>query len=105
MITQLPPPSPALVVHQAADRIRCRAKAALAEMAGNDYWSNGWSVGVTNAIGGSEGDLAALVTPELALHIADWLDTVGSRAARTGDPIPAPAASITRSLLSEEAAT
>jgi hypothetical protein len=93
MNIQLPPPSPALALHQAADKIRRSAQAALAEMASNDYWRNGWAAGVTNAIGGSEGDLAALLSPEAAIELADVLDTVGSAAARRiNEAIPAPLA-------------
>lgn len=93
MNVQLPPPSPALALHQAADSLRRSAHAALAEMASNDYWRNGWAAGVTNAIGGSEGELAALLSPEAAIELADVLDTVGSAAARRiSKAIPVPLA-------------
>lgn len=87
---QLPPPSPALTVHQAAATIRTTAERASAAMARNDYWSVGWARGVTNAIGdGYEGDLAAFFSPELAGEFADWLDMVASAAARDGAELPA----------------
>ncbi|MFF9309970.1 hypothetical protein ACF1BS_03575 [Streptomyces sp. NPDC014748] len=44
-------------------------------------------------MGGPEGDLAALLSPEAAIALADVLDTVGSEAARRlRDAIPAPLA-------------
>lgn len=93
MTVQLPPPSPALQLHQAADTLRRSARAALAAMARNDYWTVGWTRGVTNAMGGPEGELVALLSPEAALDLADALDTVGSEAARRlRDAIPGPLA-------------
>ena len=86
--TLLPPPSPALTVHQAADRIRTLADAALRRMARNEYWGNGWKAGITDALGGEEGELAGLFTPELAIQFADWLDTSASHNARYGTPLP-----------------
>lgn len=88
---ELPPPSPALVLHQAADTLRRSAQAALAAMAANSYWGSGWTAGVTNAIGGPEGELAGLLSPEAAIELADVLDTVGSAAARRiSEAIPEP---------------
>jgi hypothetical protein len=84
----LPPPSPALAVHQAAVRIRSASGRAAAEVAGNSYWEMGWTAGVTNAIGGHAGDLVALFSPALAEEFADWLDTVASANARHGQPLP-----------------
>ncbi|CAL9668272.1 hypothetical protein SUDANB145_07275 (plasmid) [Streptomyces sp. enrichment culture] len=84
----LPPPSPALTVHEAAARIRRAAEAAQDEMATNGYWSSGWAAGVENAIGGEGGELAALFPPELALGLADWLDERASATARFGEPLP-----------------
>lgn len=79
---ELPPPSTALVLHQAAAALRSSAIAAIAAIDRNDYWQMGWKTGVTNAIGGPEGELAALLSPEAAIELADALDTVGSEAAR-----------------------
>ena len=88
---ELPPPSPALVLHQAAAHLRRTAHAAAAAMAANEYWSVGWTRGITNAVGGPEGDLAALLSPETTAELADVLDTVGSETARGHrDAIPAP---------------
>ncbi|NED31042.1 hypothetical protein [Streptomyces sp. SID8499] len=93
MTVQLPPPSPALQLHQAAEVLRRSAQAAVAAMARNDYWAVGWARGVTNAIGGPEGELAALLSPDAALTLADALDTVGSEAARRlRDAVPVPLA-------------
>jgi hypothetical protein len=84
----MPPPSPALVVHEAAARIRLAGERAAAEVVGNPYWDMGWTAGVTNAIGGAAGDLVALFSPALAEEFADWLDTVASANARHGVPLP-----------------
>ncbi|NEB92414.1 hypothetical protein [Streptomyces bauhiniae] len=86
---QLPPPSPALTIHETAARIRRTAERARTDMTRNsEYWTTGWAAGVTNAIGGDTGELAALFPPETALEIADWLDTVASAATRHGVPLP-----------------
>ena len=94
----LPPPSPALTVHQAAARIRSLAEQSLAQMARNEYWQLGWAVGVSNAIGGEEGELAGLFTPALAVEFADWLDTSASHNARYGTPLPPFALTAARAL-------
>ncbi|HEY9408465.1 MAG TPA: hypothetical protein VIP77_02695 [Jiangellaceae bacterium] len=94
----MPPPSPALTVHQAAARIRTLAERALERMARNEYWAGGWAVGVTNALGGEEGELAGLFTPELAIQFADWLDTAASHNARYGTPLPEFALTAARAL-------
>ncbi|WP_306317287.1 MULTISPECIES: hypothetical protein [unclassified Streptomyces] len=86
---ELPAPSPALRVHEAAARIRRIADRAACGVATNSYWSVGWERGVTNAIGGDEGDLAALLTPELAVEVADWLDARAAANVRFGEPMPA----------------
>lgn len=85
---QLPPPGPALTVHETAARIRRAADRARFETTVNEYWRNGWTAGITDALGGSAGELAALFTPELAIAFADWLDTVASHNARYGTPLP-----------------
>lgn len=79
---ELPAPGPALTLHMAADRLRGRAEKALARMARNDYWSMGWRPGIENAVGGEEGELAACMSPEFALELADWLDAIGRDAMR-----------------------
>ncbi|WP_394436203.1 hypothetical protein [Streptomyces sp. SGAir0957] len=85
---ELPPPSPALAVHESAARLRTFAEHAFRAMAINTYWGSGWAAGVTGAIGGPEGVLAATFTPELAMQVADWLDGCASANARSGEPIP-----------------
>lgn len=95
-VTQLPPPSPALTVHEAAACIRRIAERATAAMARNDYWSGGWERGVQNAIGGYEGDLAAFFSPAMAVEFADWLDAVASDSARHGTTLPPLALAVAR---------
>ena len=97
---QLPSPSTALRLHQAAARIRRTAQAAQHDLDTDDFWkcyspATAWHDGFMNGMGGVCSELAGLFTPELALAIADWLDTTGAHAARHGpDSIPAPAAAI-----------
>ncbi|WP_030040175.1 hypothetical protein, partial [Streptomyces resistomycificus] len=89
----LPPPSPALTVHQTAAHIRTIAEAALADLDHDDFWScydraTAWRDGFENGMGGVCSQLAGLFTPELAIAFADWLDTVASHNARYGTPLP-----------------
>ncbi|MGW5640307.1 hypothetical protein [Streptomyces sp. NPDC003832] len=93
MTSTLPPPSPALTVHQAAADLRRTAETALADLDNDDFWScydraTAWRDGFENGMGGVCSRLAAVFTPELALEIAGWLDEVASAAARTGAPLP-----------------
>jgi hypothetical protein len=90
---QLPPPSPALAVHETADRIRTVAEAALRDLDTDDFWScydraTAWRDGFENGMGGVCSQLAAVFTPEMAIAFADWLDTVASHNARYGTPLP-----------------
>lgn len=85
-LVELPAPSSALTIHQAAAELRRQAEAARDQMARNDYWRSGWAAGVSNAIGGPEGDLAGLFTPELAMALADWLDAKAVELVRTTHP-------------------
>lgn len=78
----LPPPGPALTLHQAAAKLRDRAAKARAEAAGNDYWDGGWARGVENAIGGAEGVLCGMFTPDMSDEIADHLDATAVAAVR-----------------------
>lgn len=78
----LPPPSPALTLHMAAARLRALAAQVRAQMASNDYWGMGWVRGVENAIGGPEGVLAGMFTPDLADDLADHLDAVAVQAVK-----------------------
>ena len=99
---ELPPPSPALVLHQAAANLRRSAHAAAAAVVTNDYWQSGWARGITNAIGGPEGELAALLSPEAASELADALDTLGSEAARRlRGAIPEPISAFAERLTAE----
>ncbi|MGW2937650.1 hypothetical protein ACWDA7_38900 [Streptomyces sp. NPDC001156] len=105
---QLPPPGPALRLHQAAARIRAAADLAQRDLDSDSFWrcydpATAWRDGFTNGMGGVCSDLAGLFTPQLALHIADWLVTVGAHAVRHGpDSIPAPAAAIADALATEQ---
>lgn len=84
----LPPPGPALLVHEAAARIRAASNRAVVEAKDNPYWRNGWTAGITDALGGAAGDLAAVFSPALAEEFSDWLDSVASANARHGIPLP-----------------
>lgn len=99
----LPAPGPALVVHEAAARIRTLAEAALADLNGDDFWScydraTAWRDGFENGMGGVCSQLAGLFTPELAIQFADWLDAVASHNARYGAPLPEFALTAARAL-------
>lgn len=78
----LPPPGPALLLHQAAAKLRGWAAAARAEMARNDYWDMGWAAGVENAISNPTGRLAAMFSPDVADETADWLDATAAEAVK-----------------------
>lgn len=79
---EMPPPGWALTLNQAAAKLRDRAAKARAEAKGNDYWNGGWARGVENAIGGAEGVLAGMFTPDMADEIADWLDSIALEAVK-----------------------
>lgn len=78
----LPPPGPALLLHQAAAKARGWAAEARAEMASNDYWDAGWSDGIQGAISGAAGTLAAMFSPDVADETADWLDATAAEAVK-----------------------
>lgn len=78
----LPPPSPALVLHEAAARLRGWAAAARVEMAINPYWVGGFRNGIGGAISGDAGVLASLLSPDAADELADWLDATAVEAVR-----------------------
>lgn len=102
---ELPAPSPALMLHQAAAILRSSAIAAIAAIDRNDYWQVGWKTGITNAVGGPEGELAALLSPEAAIELADALDTVGAEAARRiREAIPAPLTALAERLSTDPTA-
>ncbi|MET8694766.1 hypothetical protein ABZV65_19735 [Streptomyces bauhiniae] len=102
MSVELPAPSPALTLHQAAANLRTRAKAALAGFVSNEYWEGGWARGIENAVGGAEGELAALLSPASAVWLADALDALGSNAARHGTPLPAEVVTFAERLTTRE---
>jgi len=78
----LPPPGPALTLHQAAAKLRAAAEATTADMIGNPFWKNGWQAEVDGALGGPSGVLCGLLSPELALDVADWLDATAVAAVK-----------------------
>lgn len=83
LLAILPPAGPALVLHQAADLLRRRAEAAFVRMmADGPTDAHAWRADLTNMLGGEIGDLAGLMSPHLALAIADWLDSVAAEAVR-----------------------
>ena len=79
---ELPPPGPALRLHEAAAVLRRRAERARTEMAGNAYWDMGWRIGIENAIGDVAGGLASFMDPAMADGLADWLDGVAQAAVK-----------------------
>ncbi|MFE9127038.1 hypothetical protein ACFYOF_16735 [Streptomyces sp. NPDC007148] len=104
---QLPPPSPALRLHQAAARLRRTAQAAQHDLDTDSFWkcydpATAWRDGFENGMGGICSQLAGLLTPQLALQLAEWLDATGAHAARHGPAsVPAPAAAIAHALETE----
>lgn len=76
----LPPPGPALLLHQAADKLRTAALAARA--AGRTPTPAEWFGVMDNALGGPVGVLCGLLSPGLALDLADWLDDTAAEAVR-----------------------
>jgi hypothetical protein len=101
----LPPPSLALVMHQAAAVIRSAAEKARAEMANHDYWRGNWAAEIDNLVGDRVGPMLTLFSPGNVLELADWLDEVGAHGARNGDAaIPKGAGYFAREVLDSEAA-
>ena len=99
----LPPPGPALAVHEAAARIRRTAESAQADLDTDDFWkcydpATAWRDGFLNGMGGACSELAGLFTPALATELADWLDAVASANARHGTPLPQLALTVARAL-------
>ena len=77
---QLPPPSPALLLHQAADKLRTAATAA--GRGGRTPTSAEWYALMDNALGGPVGVFCGLLSPALALDLADWLDATAAEAVK-----------------------
>jgi len=93
MTDLMPPPSPALTVHEAAAVIRRIAERAQHDLDTDDFWkcynpATAWRDGFENGMGGVCSELAGLFTPALAAEFADWLDTVASANARHDQPLP-----------------
>lgn len=84
-VFELPPPSLAFRLHEAAGVLRAAGVKAREEMARNDYWSGDWPRAVQNAVGDDVGALLGLFSPGSVLELADWLDEVGAHGARHGD--------------------
>jgi hypothetical protein len=87
----LPPPSPALTMHQAAAELRRLAETAQRDIDTSDYWTcyepaNRWRDGLVNGFGGVTADLAAAFSPTTALALADWLDETAARLVKSTHP-------------------
>lgn len=76
----LPPPGPALTLHQAAAKLRAAAEAARA--GGRTPTPAEWYALMDNVLGGPVGVLCGLLSPGLALVIADHLDATAVEAVR-----------------------
>lgn len=80
---ELPPPSPALTLHQAADRLRRAAQAALdAEAAEGRTPADWYSDLVDGYLGGAVGMFCGLFSPAAGAELADWLDATATAAVR-----------------------
>jgi hypothetical protein len=76
----LPPPSPALVLHEAAARLR--GAAAGAGSGGRTPTPAKWYALMDNALGGPVGVFCGLLSPGVAEDLADLLDAVAVEAVR-----------------------
>jgi hypothetical protein len=81
-LVTLPPPSPALVLHEAAARLRPAAEAALARWGADGHSPERWYDDMDNALGGPVGVFCGLLSPELALELCDFLDATAAEAVR-----------------------
>jgi hypothetical protein len=87
----LPPPSPALRMHQAAAELRRLAEIAQRDIDTSDYWAcyppaTRWRDGLVNGFGGVTSEFAAACSPGMALALADWLDETAARLVQTTHP-------------------
>lgn len=80
--TLLPPPSPALTLHMAAARLRAAAEAAIARQAEDGRTAGAWAHDLDGYLGGPIGEFCGLMSPELALEMADDLDRTAVGAVR-----------------------
>lgn len=78
----LPPPGPALTLHMAAARLRSAAEAAMARQAEDGRTDADWGYDLNGYLGGPIGEFCGLLSPELALEIADDLDRTAVEAVR-----------------------
>lgn len=79
----LPPPSPALTLHMAADRLRRAARLARDREAEKGRTPADWfSDMVDGYLGGPVGLLCGLLSPELALDLAEHLDATAVEAVK-----------------------
>lgn len=80
--TLLPPPGPALLLHQAAAKLRPVAEAAIARLAEDGRTPADWYAVMDNALGGPMGVLCGLLSPQLALDLCDHLDATAAEAVK-----------------------
>lgn len=74
---------PAQTLRDAAEALRCGAKAVQHDIKTEPYWqglqpADAWEIGIKNALGGHPGIFAATFTPEVALALGAWLDDAAS---------------------------
>lgn len=80
--TLLPPPGPALTLHMAAARLRSVAEAAVARQAEDGRTDADWAYDLDGYLGGPVGVFCGLLSPGLALDLADHLDATAAEAVR-----------------------
>lgn len=78
----LPPPGPALTLHEAAAKLRPAAEAAIARQVTEGRTPDQWAYDLDGYLGGPIGVLCGLLSPELALDLCDWLDATAVEAVR-----------------------
>lgn len=83
MTDLLPPPGPALTLHQAADRLRRTAQLALDREAEKGRTAADWySDMVDGYLGGPVGMFCGLLSPSAGLELADFLDATAAQAVK-----------------------
>lgn len=75
----MPDLSPATTLTAAAQALRDAANATRHEMKTGTYWQGldpdtAWERGISNAVGAHAGGFCALMSPDVALALADWLE-------------------------------
>ncbi|WP_329131621.1 hypothetical protein OG552_10695 [Streptomyces sp. NBC_01476] len=78
----LTPPGPALRLHEAAEKLRAAAEAAIEIQKVRGRAPDQWAYDLDNYLGGPIGVLCGLLSPELALDLADFLDATAADAVR-----------------------